>query len=51
MTDLDLEMGDQISTEMAIDDGWQGVCVSVFACLCLCVFVFLGGLCCGQGVA
>ena len=31
-TDLHLEIGDQISAEMEIDDGWQGVCVCVCQC-------------------
>lgn len=47
--DLHLEMGDQISTEMEIDDGWQGVrvflCLRASACVCvyICVFVARGG--------
>lgn len=41
-TDLHLEIGDQISKEMEMDDGWQGMCVcfsvGVPVPVCICVF-------------
>lgn len=45
-------MGDQISAEMEIDDGWQSVFLCLRACACACVYLcFFGVATGGRGLS